>query len=386
MSNAFHSTLIKQHPFLPARTMRMATPHGEVLTPTFMPVGTRAMLNYLTPQDLDQNGHKIILGGNTYHMLCTPGMEVIQQVGGMHRLMGWNKSMLTDSGGYQVLSLSKRGQLCLVDEAGAHFKHPTTGKVLHLGPRSSIQAQKMIGADIIMAFDECTPEKGGREAAEAALERTHRWLCLSKEEHEKNPFSTYGSKQALFGIIQGGSFKDLRERSTEFVLAQAMDGIAIGGEVIGFDMTKTLEIIDWVRPMLPGHTVRYAMGVGLGPQDLLDVVAKGIDIFDCVAPTRNARHGTLYEGRFVEKHGWLSFENDQDKPRILIKKRQFAHDEAPIMAECGCYTCRQFSRAYLHYLFKEGLIAYTHLASIHNVYVMEMACRKMRELIMRSGL
>lgn len=382
-TNIYHSELIKKHPTLPARVMRIQTPHGEVTTPTFMPVGTRAMLNYVTPADLEQNGSKLILGGNTYHMLVAPGMEVIQAAGGMHKFMGWHKAMLTDSGGFQVFSLSKKGSICIIDDHGAHFKHPVTGKIVHLNSQTSIQTQKIIGADIIMAFDECTPENGGREAALAALDRTHRWLVLSKEEHLKNPNSAYGFKQALFGIIQGGSFRDLREQSTEFILQQDLDGFGIGGEVVGFDMPKTMEIIDWVRPMLPEDKIRYTMGVGLGPQDLLDVVARGIDIFDCVAPTRNARHGTLYYGRFVEKDNWLKFESDMDSPRILIKKSIYAKDESPIMPDCACYTCNNFSRAYLHYLFKEGLIAYFHLSAIHNLHVMEEVGKRMRELILR---
>jgi queuine tRNA-ribosyltransferase len=384
MPNIYHSQIIKKHRSLPARVMQMTTPHGDVLTPSFMPVGTRAMLNYLTPADLEQSGSPIILGGNTYHMLCTPGMEVIQKVGGMHKFMGWHKAMLTDSGGFQVLSLSKNGTICIVDEEGAHFKHPMTGKIIHLNSQTSIQAQKIIGADIIMAFDQCTPETGGREAALAALDRTHRWLLNSIIEHEKNPNSAYGHRQALFGIIQGGSFRDLRDQSTEFILSQPLDGIAIGGEVIGFDMPKTCEIIDWVRPALPENKVRYTMGVGLNPQDLIDVVAKGIDIFDCVAPTRNARHGTLYYGKIVECDGWLAFENGGENCRILIKKSQYATDDNPIMPGCDCYTCQNFSRAYLHYLYKEGLIAYFHLSSIHNIHVMQSVCAKMRDIILAN--
>jgi queuine tRNA-ribosyltransferase len=233
-----------------------------------------------------------------------------------------------------------------------------------------------------MAFDQCTPETGGREAALAALDRTHRWLVSSKEEHDRQPCSAYGFKQALFGIIQGGSFRDLREQSTEFILKQDLDGIAIGGEVIGFDMPKTMEIIDWLRPMLPDNKLRYTMGVGLHPQDLIDVVARGIDIFDCVAPTRNARHGTLYCGQIVERDGWLAFEGESENARILIKKSQYTKDDAPVMPGCDCYTCKNFSRAYLHYLFKEGLIAYFHLSSIHNIHVMQKVCTKMREIIL----
>lgn len=384
MQNNYKSELIKKHPTLPARVMRMHTPHGEVMTPAFMPVGTRAMLNYVSTADLLAVDTEIILGGNTYHMLCTPGMEIIESIGGMHQFMGWQRAMLTDSGGFQVFSLSKKGSICIIDDHGAHFKHPLTGKIVHLTPHSSIDAQKTIGADIIMAFDECTPEQGGREAALAALDRTHRWLVLSKEAHEKNPYSKYGFKQALFGIIQGGSFRDLREQSTEFILSQDLDGIAIGGEVIGFDMPKTEEIIDWVRPMLPENKIRYTMGVGLDPQDLLDVVRKGVDVFDCVAPTRNARHGTLYNGQLVEKDNWLTFVGEEENCRILIKKGKYAKDEKPIMPGCDCYTCQHYSRAYLHYLFKEGLIAYFHLSSIHNIHVMQTTCAKMRAFILQK--
>lgn len=384
MKNIFCSEIIKKHPTLNARVMRMQTPHGEVLTPTFMPVGTRAMLNYLTPHDLEMNGSSIILGGNTYHMLCQPGMDTIEKIGGMHKMMGWRRAMLTDSGGYQVFSLARKGNICIIDEEGAHFKHPITQKVLHLTPETSINAQKVIGADIIMAFDECTNEAGGRESAEAAMQRTHRWLRQSKAVHDANPKSVYGHTQAMFGIIQGGSFRDLREQSTQFLVEQELDGYGIGGEVIGFDMPKTREIINWVRPMLPEKRIRYTMGVGLGPQDLLDVSALGIDIYDCVAPTRNARHGTLYVGRILEQNQWLKFDNDGEPCRLLIKKSQYAHDDRPIMEHCSCYTCQHFSRAYLHYLFKEKLIAYNHLSSIHNVHVMQEVCHRMRKLILNS--
>lgn len=384
MPTKLATQLIKKHPHLPARVMQITTAHGDVLTPAFMPVGTYAVVNYMTPHDLLAADSQIILGGNTYHMLCNPGMAIIEAAGGMHKFMNWNKSMLTDSGGFQVFSLSKNGKICKIDDKGAHFKHPINGQVIHLTPQTSIQAQKAIGADIIMAFDECTPEEGGRLAAMGALERTHRWLVESKEEHEKHPQSNYGYQQALFGIIQGGSYQDLREASTEFVLNQDLDGIAIGGEVIGFDMVKTAEIIDWVRPMLPDNKARYTMGVGLNPQDLIDVVAKGIDIFDCVAPTRNARHGALYCGNIVEEEGWLKFEKTGENGRILIKKAIYAKDQGPIMEGCTCFTCTHYSRAYLHYLFKSQMLAYSHLACIHNIHVMQAVCAKMREIILRS--
>jgi queuine tRNA-ribosyltransferase len=379
--NTFSSELIAKHKTNKARVVKMSTPHGEVLTPAFMPVGTRAFVNHLTPDDLIKTNSQIILGGNTYHMLVNPGMEVVQAAGGMHQMMDWQRPMLTDSGGYQVFSLSNNSNICKIDYHGAHFKHPISGKLLHLTPQTSISAQKIIGADIIMAFDECTPENGGRAAAEAALERTHRWLLESIAVHEENPNSAYGFRQALFGIIQGGSFPDLRAQSAEFVIRQNLDGIAIGGEVIGYDMAKTTEILDWLAPQLPEDKVRYTMGVGLGPQDLLDVVAHGADIFDCVAPTRNARHGSLYHGQFIEVDGWLKFVSSEDACRILIKKSIYAKDDQPILEGCECHTCQHFSRAYLHLLFKQNSSLYCQLACVHNVYMMQLACDKMRLLL-----
>ena len=313
MKNIYKSEQIKKHSSNKARVMNVTTPHGEFQTPAFMPVGTRAAVNCMTAEQLQETGSSIILGGNTYHMLVSPGTDIIKAAGGMHKMMGWNAPMLTDSGGFQVFSLSNSSDICKVDHAGGHFKHPTTGQLIHLTPKTSIETQKIIGADIIMAFDECTPEKGGRPAALDALERTHRWLRESKEIHDKNPNSEYGLKQALFGIIQGGSFRDLRDISTQFIVDMDLDGIAIGGEVVGFDMPKTCEVIDWVEPQLPENKVRYTMGVGLHPQDLIDVVEKGIDIFDCVAPTRNARHGALFYGKTIKKDGWVHFDSTMKK-------------------------------------------------------------------------
>lgn len=377
--NTLTTKVIKQRGH--ARVTRVTTAHGEFLTPAFMPVGTRAAVNCMTVSELKEANSSIILGGNTYHMLVSPGMEIIEAAGGMHRFMGWHGPMLTDSGGYQVFSLSQNPKICKIDEAGAHFKHPTNGKLIHLTPQSSIETQKIIGADIIMAFDECTPEAGGHERAVLALERTHRWLLESKEVYEKDPCSRYGYSQALFGIIQGGSHRDLREQSAEFIVNLDLGGIAIGGEVIGYDMPKTVEIINWVRPLLPDNKTRYTMGVGLHPQDLIDVVKEGIDIFDCVAPTRNARHGSLYCGRFEYQDDWVKFASDEDRGRILIKKSIYAKDERPIMEGCDCHTCTHFSRAYLHFLFKENLALYANLACIHNIRVMHKTCEVLREFI-----
>lgn len=380
----FQVQQIAKHPTNNARVTCITTPHGQIMTPAFMPVGTRAGVNCMTPQELRDAGSQIILGGNTYHMLCTPGLEQIQRYGGMHTFMAWSGPMLTDSGGFQVFSLSKNSEICQIDEDGAHFKHPDTHQVVHLNAESSIHAQKIIGADIIMAFDQCTPDTSDKALVIQAMERTHRWLEHSIAFHQQNPFSAYGHPQALFGIIQGGIFRDLREKSTEFILQKNLDGIAIGGETIGFDMLKTAEILDWIVPFLPESKTRYTMGVGLNPQDLIDVSAKGIDIYDCVAPTRNARHGSLYCGKIVHKDDWIYFENTETAGKVAIKKQQFATDERPIMETCDCYTCQHYSRAYLHALFKQKTIAYTTLACIHNIHVMQDVCRAMRECVMHN--
>lgn len=373
-----------------ARVTCITTPHGQVMTPAFMPVGTRAAVNCMTPHELSDAGSQIILGGNTYHMLCTPGLEKIQQYGGMHEWMAWQSPMLTDSGGFQIFSLSKNSQICQIDEEGAHFKHPDTHQVVHMDPESSLHAQKIIGADIIMAFDQCTPDSADKEMVINVMERTHRWLIRSIAFHQKNINSAYGYRQALFGIIQGGIFRDLREKSTEFILQfiadNSLDGIAIGGETIGFDMTKTAEILDWIVPLLPENKTRYTMGVGLNPQDLIEVSAKGIDIYDCVGPTRNARHGSLYSGRIVADKNWIRFENTEEGGKVAIKKQQYANDDRPIMGACTCYTCQHYSRAYLHDLFKQKSIAYTTLACIHNIHVMHDVCRAMRENIMKHHI
>lgn len=385
MQNIFKTEIIKQHPTLPARVTKITTPHGEILTPAFMPVGTRAFVNLMSPVDLKNAGSQIILGGNTYHMLCAPGMGIIRDLGGMHQFMNWPHPMLTDSGGFQVFSLSKNKKICKIDDKGAHFKHPLSGTVIHLTPDTSIAAQKIIGADIIMAFDECTPEEGGREAALAAMDRTHRWLQESIDAHTKNPCSAYGKKQALFGIIQGGSFLDLREKSAEQIVTANLDGIAIGGEVIGYNMAKTIEVIDHVRPLLPENKTRYTMGVGLHPADLIQVSERGIDIYDCVAPTRNARHGTLYCGKITLTEDWLRFDALEENGKVSIKKSTYVKDDRPIMPDCRCYTCLHFSRGYLHYLFKQQSMAYANLAAIHNIHVMHEICATMRNIILQKG-
>jgi queuine tRNA-ribosyltransferase len=380
----FQCELIASHPQNKARVIKVTTPHGSFLSPVFMPVGTRAGVNNMMPSELLEASSQIILGGNTYHMLCAPGMEVIQKAGGMHTFMGWHGPMLTDSGGFQVFSLSKNSEICTIDEEGAHFLLPQSNRKIHMTPEMSLQTQKIIGADIIMAFDQCTPDASSREEVQVIMERTKRWLQQSIHYHQEHPNSEYGLRQALFGIIQGGIYEDLRKECADFVCSMPLDGIAIGGETIGFHMDTTVKIIQWIQSFLPENKPRYTMGVGMSPQDLLDVVAEGIDMFDCVAPTRNARHGALFCGKLVEEGPWLRFDSEYPNQRLQIKKACFAKDFNPIMPDCSCYTCLNHSRAYLHQLCKQKATVFTALASIHNVHVMHEVCARMRDLILRS--
>lgn len=388
ISNTYNSELIATHKHTKARVCKVNTPHGSFTTPCFMPVATRAVFNHMSTEDASEAGSQIVLGGNTYHMLVAPGMEVIRAGGGMHKFMNWHGPMLTDSGGFQVFSLAKTNpKNCKIDDNGVKITHPETKQIINMTPESSITTQKTIGADIIMAFDQCTPDELSVFETSKIMTRTHSWLERSISQHNKQPCSDYGFKQALFGIVQGGMYKDLRLESADYVINSQVDGIAIGGESIGFDMAKTQEIMSWLEPVLPKDKIRYTMGVGLNPQNLIDVVRMGVDIFDCVAPTRNARHGALYCGKLVEdvENNWLKFVGTENKDaRILIKKQIYKHDQNPIMDGCECYTCKNYTRSYLHFLFKSNQVAYTRLACIHNVHVMQMVCDAMRDKVLQE--
>lgn len=351
----------------------------------FMPVGTRAGVNNVMPEALHACQSQMILGGNTYHMLVSPGMRVIEAAGGMHPFMGWSGPMLTDSGGFQVFSLSKNKDICTIDEEGAHFKLPFSETVIHMTPEMSLETQKIIGADIIMAFDQCTPDACDEREARHIMDRTHRWLGQSMAYHAEYPTSRYGFSQALFGIVQGGSHRVLRRESAGFVGSQPLAGVALGGETVGFDMPKTVELIQWVHDLLPEDKPRYSMGVGMSPQDLLDVVYEGIDMFDCVAPTRNARHGALYCGELKQQDNWFIFDSEYEQQRLQIKKAIFANDLRPIMENCKCYTCQHYSRAYLHQLFKQKSVGFAALASLHNIHVLHEICARMRDLILNNS-
>ena len=376
--------VLAQHPLNSARVTKIVMAHGEVITPVFMPVGTRAGVNNMTTSELIDAGSQMILGGNTFHMLCAPGLENILHQGGMHKMMGWHRPMLTDSGGFQVFSLSKNKEICVIDDFGAHFIAPGTSRKIHMSPEVSIEAQRVIGADIIMAFDQCTPSHVSEDQARQIMQRTHRWLKQSYDYHRQNTLSAYGSYQSLFGIIQGGVYQNLRQESAEYVIGLDLAGIAIGGESIGFDMPLTVEILAHLAEFLPVNKPRYSMGVGMGPQDLLDVMACGMDMFDCVAPTRNARHGSLYTGAFEHVNNWYQFASEYKNGRLDIKKTQFAYEEVPLMATCQCYTCQNYSRANLHHLFKQKSNLFTALACTHNIAVMHESCRLVRDLILKG--
>jgi len=339
-----------------ARAGIFHTPHGPIPTPVFAPVGTQATVKALTPAQLQELGCSLVLS-NTYHLFLRPGPDLVAEMGGLHEFMQWPGPMLTDSGGFQVFSL---GPLRKIDEDGVTFKSFVDGSMHRLTPESSIAVQEKLGADIIMAFDECADpfDKGYNERAMA---RTHRWLerCVNAK---KRP------DQALFGIVQGGIFADLREQSAKFVSSFDLPGFAIGGLSVGEskeDMNKMMEV---VTPVLPQDKPRYLMGVG-SPEDLVNGIWRGIDIFDCVLPTRLARHGAA-----------MSF-----RGRMNMVNQQYTHDSRPIAEDCICYTCQHFSRAYIRHLIQNKEILAATLLSIHNIHTLEELVRRARAAILSGN-
>jgi len=376
-----------------ARAGKIKTPHGSFDTPVFMPVGTLASVKALSSFDLRECCAGIILGGNTYHMMLKPGLEVVSAVGGMHRFMNWSGPMLTDSGGFQVFSLglrNKDARLSEVTDKGVSFKSHIDGSLHFMGPKESINIQKFLGADIIMAFDECAGNIMTELQMKSSIERTNRWLIRSIKEWKKNNClsATTGKYQALFGIIQGGDFKKLRRQSAEFIAEQKLPGIAIGGETIGYDMEKTKEVIDWISDIVPRNKPLYTMGLGRDPEDVLQVVKMGVDMFDCVAPTRMARNGTMYNGELIFGSSLEEtiFESEFDKGRLNIANSRFRKDNKPVDEKCDCWTCSQgYSRLYLHHLFKSNELLYYRLSSIHNIRFMIRLTEQLREKILHSG-
>ena len=339
-----------------ARRGRLTTAHGPVDTPVFMPVGTQATVKALTPDDLETAGARIVLG-NTYHLLLRPGHELIRTLGGLHRFMAWPGAILTDSGGFQVWSLAK---LRKITEEGVEFRAPLDGSTRLLTPELSIEIQQALGSDIAMALDECLAYPATREATERSLALTLRWAERCLTAHVKGA----GSGQALFGIVQGGTDEELRARAAAATVALGFDGYAIGGLAVGEPKPRLYALAELVARALPPDRPRYLMGAGK-PEDLVESVARGVDMFDCVLPTRNARNGQAFTSTGP----------------VTIKQAQWARDPAPLDADCPCYTCRRFSRAYLRHLYvAEELLAYR-LLTLHNVHFYLGLMAGMREAI-----
>ncbi len=338
-----------------ARRGRMTMAHGQVDTPAFMPVGTYGTVKAMTPEALANTGAQICLG-NTFHLWLRPGMEVIKQFGGLHQFMNWDKPILTDSGGFQVFSL---GDLRKITEEGVKFASPIDGARLFLTPEISMQIQKDLNSDIVMIFDECTPYPADYKTAAESMRLSLRWARRSRDEHDR-----LENTNALFGIVQGGMHEALRDESLAGLKEINFNGFAIGGLSVGEPKEDMMRILAHTAPQLPTDKPRYLMGVGT-PEDLMDSVEQGIDMFDCVMPTRNARNGHLFT-RYGD---------------VKIKNARFKTDQAPLDPTCTCYTCQNFSRAYLHHLFRAGEILSSILNTIHNLHYYQTLMAEMRSAI-----
>lgn len=375
-----------------ARAGMIDTPHGSIPTPIFMPVGTVASVKSLSSQDLEAVNAAIILS-NTYHLYLRPGMKILEKLGGVHQLMNWTGPILTDSGGFQVFSLGKQsvrksGQsLSKVGDDGVEFTSHLDGSKHFFSPEKAIEIQRTIGADIIMSFDECSSDDAGSDELAISLSRTHRWAEEGLEYHRSHrSLSKYGKYQALFGIVQGGKNQTLRIESAQFLSGLEFDGMAVGGESIGYNMPATIEIMSWIEKYLPIAKPRYAMGLGRDPQDIIDAVLAGFDMFDCVGPTRLARNGALYVGRVEFGSTRPSFVSDFPAGRLAISNSCFADDARPIDSDCHCPTCTQgYSRAYLHHLYRAKELAYYRFASMHNLFFMISLSSDLREWILNDN-
>jgi queuine tRNA-ribosyltransferase len=333
-----------------ARLGRLTTAHGMVDTPVFMPVGTQATVKTLTPEELYEIGIQIILS-NSYHLYLRPGENLIAKAGGLHSFMNWNRNILTDSGGFQVFSLSK---LRKISEEGVFFSSHIDGSRHLLTPEKAMKIQEKLGADIIMCFDECSPYPCTYEEAKTAVERTSRWAKRCREVHKDNT-------QSLFGIIQGSVFPELRRQSALEIISCGFSGYAIGGLSVGEPKEEMYRNLDLLNLLLPEGQPRYLMGVG-SPEDLVEGVKRGIDMFDCVLPTRLARHGTAYT----------------HKGRITVRNAGYAEDFSPLDPECGCRVCQSYSRAYIRHLLKAGEILALRLLSYHNIYFLSKLMENIR--------
>ncbi len=340
-----------------ARRGRLALAHGEIDTPAFMPVGTYGTVKAMSPAELHELGAQIVLG-NTFHLWLRPGLQVIAAHGGLHRFMGWDGPILTDSGGFQVFSL---GALRKISEEGVKFASPVNGDRLFLTPEESMRIQRVLDSDIAMIFDECTPYPADARAAGESMRLSLRWAERSKRAHEGNP-------NALFGIVQGGMYEDLRDESLAELQNIGFDGYAIGGLSVGEPKEDMRRILAHTAPRLPVTSPRYLMGVGT-PEDIVAAVAAGIDMFDCVLPTRNARNGWLFT-RYGD---------------VKIKNAAHREDTRPLDPTCGCYCCRHFSRAYLNHLHRVNEILGARLNTIHNLYYYQTLMRELRVAIAAGG-
>jgi queuine tRNA-ribosyltransferase len=342
-----------------ARRGRLTTRHGLVDTPAFMPVGTQGAVKSLSPDDVREAGAQIVLG-NTYHLLLRPGPDLVRDLGGLHRFMAWDGPILTDSGGFQVFSLAK---LRKMTEEGVEFRSPTDGASHFLSPERAIEIQGALGADVVHPLDECLAYPATREQTERSLALTMRWARRSQAAHRR-----LGGASTLFGIVQGGSYPDLRRRAVEETLALGFAGYAIGGMAVGEPKPMMRDLTEAVAGALPTDQPRYLMGVGK-PEDLVESVARGVDMFDCVLPTRNARNGQCFT----------------PDGALTLKQARFTRDPAPLQDDCPCYACRHFSRAYLRHLFMAEELLIYRLLSLHNLHFFLGLMRAMRAAIVEGA-
>ena len=352
----FKFDLLKKSSDSNARAGLFETPHGAIETPIFMPVGTNSTVKMVTNDHLYDTGAQIILS-NSYHLFLRPGHKLIEKAGGLHKWMNWEKPMLTDSGGFQVFSLSNIRELT---EDGVTFKDPKDGSSYFMSPEVSMEVQNAIGADVIMAFDECAPYPCSYAEAKIAMDRTHRWLlrCISAHKRED---------QALFPIVQGSTYDDLRVESAKFIAGVEAHGYAIGGVSVGEPTDLINHIVELTAPLLPENKPRYLMGVGT-PEDLLDGVLRGVDMFDCVMPTRIARHGSFF----------------MPTGRGIIKNKEFEEDFSPLVEGCQCYTCKNHTKAYIRHLFRVKEATAHMLMSIHNIHYLVNIMKQARQAILED--
>ena len=341
-----------------ARRGELDFPRGRIQTPVFMPVGTYGTVKAMTPEELQGLGAEIILG-NTFHLWLRPGTEIIQAHGDLHDFTHWERPILTDSGGFQVYSL---GQMRKIKEEGVYFRSPVDGARVFMGPEESMQIQRQLGSDIVMIFDECTPYPATEDEARSSMELSLRWAKRSKQAHGD-------SAAALFGIVQGGIYTRLRQRSLDGLLDIGFDGYAVGGLSVGEPAADRWRVLDFLSDKLPADKPRYLMGVGT-PEDIVEAVRRGIDMFDCVMPTRNARNGHLFTHQGV----------------VRIRNAVHARDTAPLDRHCGCYTCQNYSRAYLRHLQRCNEILGARLNTIHNLYYYQSLMRDLRRAIAQNRL